>query len=73
MVLILSDLYQEYFNTTYGNLTQYTAVITALSSYLRDKEGLSIWQGKGTIGPENVELEQASMMSVAKAFFHAAR
>ena len=32
MVLTLSDLYQEYFNTTYGNLTQYTAVITARSS-----------------------------------------
>ena len=27
MVLILSDLYQEYFNTTYGNLTQRTPVI----------------------------------------------
>ena len=34
MVLILSDLYQEYFNTTYGNLTQYTAVITARSMAL---------------------------------------
>ena len=33
MVLILSDLYQEYFNTTYGNLTQHTAVITARSKY----------------------------------------
>ena len=34
MVLTLSDLYQEYFNTTYGNLTQYTAVITARSMAL---------------------------------------
>ena len=34
MVLILSDLYQEYFNTTYGNLTQHTAVITARSMAL---------------------------------------
>ena len=38
MVLILSDLYQEYFNTTYGNLTQYTAVITARSMALSRRQ-----------------------------------
>ena len=27
LVLVLSDLHQEWFNTTYGNLTQYTPVI----------------------------------------------